>query len=132
MSHCSRIRRPSSSLPSKSVDLRNEKSAAQRLIPESQLLFSAELAAAVGLAEAVLLQQIKGLYLHQPSTRRDGLAWLHISRAYLQQLLPFWDAAELQAVCDSLESLGLIVIDRKIAAQDSLLLAINDHDRDHT
>ncbi|WOJ93155.1 DnaT-like ssDNA-binding domain-containing protein [Congregibacter variabilis] len=96
------------------------------LIPDSQLLFSAELATAVGLAEAVLLQQIKGLYLHQPSTRREGLAWLHISRAYLLQLLPFWSAAELQTVCDSLESLGLIVIDRKIAAQDSLLLAINE------
>ncbi|WOJ96794.1 DnaT-like ssDNA-binding domain-containing protein [Congregibacter brevis] len=96
------------------------------LIPDSQLVFSAELAAAVGLAEAVLLQQIKGLYLHQPSTRRDGLAWLHVSRAYLLQLLPFWNPEELQSICDSLESLGLLSIDRKTAAQDSLLLAINE------
>ncbi|EED30723.1 conserved hypothetical protein [gamma proteobacterium NOR5-3] len=96
------------------------------LIPDSQLLFSAELATAVGLAEAVLLQQIKGLYLHQPSTRREGLAWLHVSRAYLLQLLPFWSAGELQTICDSLESLGLIRIDRQTAAQDSLLLAINE------
>ncbi|WP_439100799.1 DnaT-like ssDNA-binding domain-containing protein [Congregibacter sp.] len=96
------------------------------LIPDSQLAFSAELAAAVGLAEAVLLQQIKGLYLHQPATRRDGLAWLHVSRAYLLQLLPFWNPRELEAVCESLESLGLLSINRKTAAQDCLLLAINE------
>jgi hypothetical protein len=80
----------------------------------------------VGLPEAVLLQQIKGLYLHQPATRRDGLPWLHVSRAYLMQLLPFWSEEELQAVCDSLESLGLLNIDRKTAAKDSILLAINE------
>lgn len=96
------------------------------LIPDSQLMFSAELAATVGLAEAVLLQQIKGLYLHQPATRREGLAWLHVSRAYLLQLLPFWSIEELQAICDSLESLDLLRIDRETAAQDSLLLAINE------
>ncbi|WP_051403793.1 DnaT-like ssDNA-binding domain-containing protein [Congregibacter litoralis] len=96
------------------------------LIPDSQLVFSAELAAAVGLAEAVLLQQIKGLYLHQPATRRDGLAWLHVSRAYLLQLLPFWNPRELESVCESLESLGLLCIDRQTAAQDCLLLAINE------
>ncbi|MDP5070441.1 MAG: hypothetical protein NWQ45_06030, partial [Congregibacter sp.] len=100
--------------------------ASRHLIPDSQLVFSAELAAAVGLAEAVLLQQIKGLYLHQPATRRDNLAWLHVSRAYLLQLLPFWSEAELQRICDSLESLGLIVVDRQTAARDSILLAIHE------
>ncbi|WP_439107124.1 DnaT-like ssDNA-binding domain-containing protein [Congregibacter sp.] len=100
--------------------------ASRPLIPDSQMVFSAELAAVVGLAEAVLLQQIKGLYHHQPATRRDGLAWLHVSRAYLQQLLPFWSLDELQGVCDSLEALGLLRIDRQTAAQDSLLLAINE------
>jgi hypothetical protein len=100
--------------------------AAGRLIPDSQLVFSAELAASVGLEEAVLLQQIKGLYLHQPATRREGLAWLHISHAYLLALLPFWSTADLQRICSSLESLGLICLDRHSAASDSLLLAIND------
>jgi hypothetical protein len=100
--------------------------AAGRLIPDSQLVFSAELAASVGLEEAVLLQQIKGLYLHQPATRREGLAWLHISHAYLLALLPFWSADDLKRICQSLEGLGLICIDHRSAARDSLLVAIND------
>ena len=96
------------------------------LIPESQLVFSAELAAAVGLEEAVLLQQIRGLYLHQPATRRQGLMWLHVSRAYLLQLLPFWTDADLQRLCGSLEALGLLAVDRQAAAPDSLLIAIDE------
>jgi hypothetical protein len=100
--------------------------AAGRLIPDSQLVFSAELAASVGLEEAVLLQQIKGLYLHQPATRREGLAWLHISHAYLLALLPFWSADDLKRICQSLEGLGLICVDHQSAARESLLVAIND------
>lgn len=99
-----------------------------RLIPESQLVFSAELAAAVGLEEAVLLQQIRGLYLHQPCTRRDGLAWLHVSEAYLLQLVPFWSAADLRRLCRSLDALGLVRTDPDSAAPECLLLAINDHE----
>ena len=97
-----------------------------RLVPDSQLVFSAELAAAVGLEEAVLLQQIRSLYLHQPATRREGLAWLHISRAYLLQLMPFWSDGELQRICDSLEAKGLIRCDRRGAARDCLLLALDE------
>ena len=91
-----------------------------RLVPDSQLVFSAELAAAVGLEEAVLLQQIRSLYLHQPATQREGLAWLHISRAYLLQLMPFWNDADLQRIGDSLEAKGLIRCDHHGAAAECL------------
>ena len=102
--------------------------AVAKLIPESQLVFSPELAATVGLEEAVLLQQIRGLYLHQPATQRDGLRWLHVSRAYLLQLLPFWSSADLDRLCRSLENLGLIRLDGRTSASESLLLAINEAD----
>lgn len=97
-----------------------------RLVPESQLLFCAELAAAIGLEEAVLLQQLKGLYRHQPATRRDGVAWLHISHAYLLDLLPFWDLPALLRLCDGLERIGLLRVDRGNAARYCLLIAIDE------
>ncbi|MFK7828860.1 MAG: DnaT-like ssDNA-binding domain-containing protein [Congregibacter sp.] len=95
------------------------------LLPDSQLVFSAELAAAAGLEEAVMLQQLRGLYLHQPATQREGLSWLHISEAYLLQLLPFWDVDAVRRICRSLETLGLICLDQRSAASECLLLAIN-------
>ena len=100
--------------------------AAGRLVPDPQLVFSAELATAVGLEEAVLLQQIKGLYLHQPATRREERDWIHVSKAYLLQLMPFWRVGDLDRLCQSLESIGLVALDRAGAAKDCLLLAIND------
>ena len=98
----------------------------RRLIPDTQLQFSADLAAAIGLEEAVLVQQLKTLYLHQSAVRRDGADWLHLSHAYLLDLLPFWDSPALQRICRSLEGTGLIRVDRDNAAPDCLLLAISD------
>jgi len=102
-----------------------------RLIPESQLQFSKELAVTVGLEEAILLQQLQTVYLHQAATQRDGLAWLHLSHAYLLQLLPFWDRASLLRICGSLEALGLLRLDRAGAAPECLLLAIEERPGNH-
>jgi hypothetical protein len=108
------------------TDQAKESMPGSRLLPDTQLVFSPELAAAIGLEEAVLLQQIQGLYRHQPATRRGDLAWLHVSEAYLLQLTPFWDTQALQRICASLEAMGLLCIDRQNAARDGLLIAIND------
>jgi hypothetical protein len=96
------------------------------LIPESQLTFSAELARTVGLEGAVLLQQLKDVYRHQPATPRGGLGWLHVSHAYLLELMPFWDLATLLAVCSRMEELGLLRLDRRGAAAGCLLLAVDE------
>jgi hypothetical protein len=95
-------------------------------IDDTQLQFSAELAAAVGLEEAVLVQQLKTVYRHQPAAQRDGLRWLHVSHAYLLDLLPFWDLPTLLRVCDSLATLGLLRVDRDRSARDCLLLALEE------
>ncbi|MEM9314691.1 MAG: DnaT-like ssDNA-binding domain-containing protein [Pseudomonadota bacterium] len=96
------------------------------LIPEPQISFSAELARAVGVEGAVLIQQIKSVYQHQPATARDGLAWLHVSHAYLLELMPFWSPEQLLSICDAVEELGLLRIDRQHGASGCLLLAIDE------
>ncbi len=96
------------------------------LIPETQMSFSAALARAVGVDGAVLIQQIKCVYQHQPATVREGLAWLHVSHAYLLELMPFWDLEQLLSICDAMEGLGLLRIDRQHGANGCLLLAIDD------
>ena len=96
-------------------------------IHDTQLQFSAELAATVGLEEAVLVQQLRTVYRHQPATQRDGLRWLHVSHAYLLDLLPFWDLQTVLRVCDSLAGLGLLRIDGDNAARDCLLLALDEN-----
>jgi hypothetical protein len=93
-------------------------------IPDTQLVFSAELAQTLGLEEAVLVQQLHGLYRHLPATRSDGLAWLHVSTAYLRQLMPFWNDADFQRIGQSLEAQGLLHIDHQRASAGSLLYAL--------
>lgn len=94
------------------------------IIPESQLVFSSELAVTLGLEEAVLVQQLHGLYQHLPATTVDGRQWLHVSRSYLCQLLPFWSERDVQRITASLEAQGLLQIDRRSAREDSLLFAL--------
>ncbi|MEO1079998.1 MAG: DnaT-like ssDNA-binding domain-containing protein [Pseudomonadota bacterium] len=96
------------------------------LIPDPQISFSAELARAVGVDGAVLIQQLKSVYQHQPATVREGLAWLHVSHAYLLELMPFWSPEQLLSVCEAMEGLGLLRIDRQHGASGCLLLAIDD------
>jgi hypothetical protein len=95
------------------------------VIPASQLVFSAELAETLGLEEAILVQQLRSLYQHLPATTVDGLAWLHVSRAYLQQLMPFWGEADFERISASLEAQGLLRTDRRSAHAGSLFFALD-------
>ena len=94
------------------------------IVPESQLVFSAELAATLGLEEAILVQQLRGLYQHLPATRVEGAPWLHVSRSYLLQLLPFWNDRDLDRIAASLEAQGLLRVDRRSAGAQSLLFTL--------
>jgi hypothetical protein len=96
------------------------------LVPASQLVFSAELAQTLGLEEAILVQQLRGLYQHLPATAKDGLQWLHVSRSYLQQLMPFWSTADIERIGASLEAQGLLRIDGRNTRADSVLFALDD------
>ncbi|MFV0476300.1 MAG: DnaT-like ssDNA-binding domain-containing protein [Parahaliea sp.] len=81
------------------------------LVPEQQLLFSPALAATIGLEEAILLQQLHGFFRHQPAQWRAGYAWLKIERARLLQLMPFWNAGDLQRIVRALVDKGVLLSD---------------------
>ncbi|QIB66128.1 DnaT-like ssDNA-binding domain-containing protein [Kineobactrum salinum] len=81
------------------------------LMPEQQLVFSPSLAATIGLEEAILLQQLGGLFAHRAARHRDGFAWLAVERDQLLHSLPFWNAGDLQRIVRSLADKGVILVE---------------------
>ena len=71
------------------------------LIPDRQLTFSPELAATIGLEEAVLLQEIGALL-------KGHAGWLAINLHDLQKNLPFWSAAHISDLTEKLTDLGIL------------------------
>jgi len=65
----------------------------------------------------VLLQTLSEWLKHRAVSRAEvsGQQWLSTNLAELCQSLPFWDEAEIDRVLHSLQTLGLIVIDRSAA-----------------
>ena len=80
------------------------------LVPERQLVFSPGLAATIGLGEAILLQQLQGLFDHYSPSVRDGHAWLSVERALLLRTLPFWSVEDLQRISRSLVDKGVLLV----------------------
>jgi len=87
------------------------------VLPEHPIIISPTLAATIGLEEAVLLQTLSEWLKHRAVSRAEvsGQQWLSTNLAELCQSLPFWDEAEIDRVLHSLQTLGLIVIDRSAA-----------------
>mgnify|MGYP001814406843 FL=1 len=83
---------------------------ASSLVPERQLVFSPGLAATIGLAEAILLQQLQDLFDHLNPLERDGYAWLRVERALLLRTLPFWSIEDLQRISRSLVDKGVLLV----------------------
>ncbi|MEM0954572.1 MAG: DnaT-like ssDNA-binding domain-containing protein [Pseudomonadota bacterium] len=97
------------------------------IIPERQLVFSPGLAQAIGLEEAVLLQQLADLFRHRDSQTHGGRHWLRVERAWLLKSLPFWSAVDLHRVCRSLEDKGLILTESPpLLEADALVFALNE------
>jgi hypothetical protein len=97
------------------------------LVPERQLVFSAGLAATIGLEEAILLQHLQALFDHHPPQHRDGFAWLSIERDYLLRSLPFWDAIALHRISRSLVDKGVLLVESPpLHSHDRLIFALNE------
>jgi hypothetical protein len=95
------------------------------LIPERPLLISPTLAATIGLEEAVLLHVISELLLqHQPLHRQDR-RFAAINEDTLMAALPFWTLADIKRVQQSLQGLGLLLVEAVPDEDRSWLLAIN-------
>ncbi len=70
------------------------------LIPDRQLTFSPDLAATIGLEEAILMQYLGPLLAAQSDP------WCHLGYDALSQHFPFWSREKLKDLLLSLEALG--------------------------
>jgi hypothetical protein len=78
------------------------------LIAEPPLQVLPSLACALGLNEALLLQQVH-YWLAQPSAKiRDGRPWLYNSYADWQHQFPFWSISTIRRTIETLEQRGLL------------------------
>lgn len=73
-------------------------------IPDRQLTFSPDLAATIGLEEAVLMQFLG------PLLPRDSAQWHLLQYQELSQQFPFWTHDQIKRVLASLETLGIIAL----------------------
>ncbi len=97
------------------------------IIPEQALVFSPGLAQAIGLEEAILLQQLADLFRHRDSQTHGGLSWLRIERDWLLNALPFWSVVDLHRVSRSLVDKGLILTESPpLLESDVLVFALNE------
>ncbi|HMA34490.1 MAG TPA: hypothetical protein VKY74_08410, partial [Chloroflexia bacterium] len=77
------------------------------LVDEAPLLVLPQLAAAIGLPEALMLQQIH-YWLRTAGKPRDGALWIYNSYAEWRVQLPFWSVSALRRVLLRLRAQGLI------------------------
>ncbi|MCR9106607.1 MAG: DnaT-like ssDNA-binding domain-containing protein [Gammaproteobacteria bacterium] len=97
------------------------------IIPERQLVFSPELAATIGLEEAILLQQLQLLFDHYRPQPRGGYAYYTVQRDYLLRALPFWNTEDLQRITRGLADKGVLLIDSPpLLSCDALVFAVNE------
>lgn len=97
------------------------------LIFEKPLVFSPQLAATLGLEQAILLQALHDAQLHGQPEQRNGFVWLDIGVELLLRLLPFWRVADIQRITSDLRDQGVLLIGSPpLNIGDSLRFAFND------
>lgn len=81
------------------------------LIDEEPLLILPNLAAVVGLNEAIVLQQLH-YWLRKSRHEHDGRVWVYNTLAEWQVQFPFWNEPHLQRTMKSLVDKKLVVVHR--------------------
>jgi hypothetical protein len=94
--------------------------ASKLLTGNTLLVFQPDLAAIIGLEEAVMLQQIH-YWLGQGGHERDGRRWIYNSYAEWTAQFPFWNKDKVRRVVEHLRRRGLVRTAR-----------YNRHSYDHT
>jgi len=95
------------------------------LIPERPLIISPTLAATIGLEEAVLLHVLSEQMAFRPCREKNGMEWLELSQQTLLEALPFWAWIDVRRVQQSLQDLGLILVEADTGTEDTWLFAMN-------
>lgn len=80
------------------------------LINELPLMVLPKLANAIGLNEAIVLQQIH-YWLGKSTNVRDGYTWVYNSYPEWQEQFPFWSIDTIKRTIHKLEKTGLLVSD---------------------
>ncbi len=80
------------------------------LIPEKPLLFYPQLAAALGLEEAVMVQTLKAFLEHGETENQHGFLWFELNADKLLLALPFWQEAVIQRIITNLREQGILLI----------------------
>jgi len=80
------------------------------LIKEPPLVVLPSLASAIGLNEAIIVQQLH-YWLDNPhaGVERDGAKWIFNTYEQWQENFPFWSVSTIQRIFSNLEKLGLII-----------------------
>lgn len=79
------------------------------MFPEHPIVISPTLAATIGLEETVMLQVLSELIRHRGQNKPGSdLRWLELQAAELAEQFPFWQAADIDRVRSSLQSLGIL------------------------
>lgn len=81
------------------------------LLSKRPLLVPVELAAIIGLEEAIVLQQLQ-YWLDGSTHEHDGRRWIYNTLGEWQAQFPFWTERVLQRIMKSLVARGLVVVHR--------------------
>lgn len=82
------------------------------LIDEYPLILLPSLAKAIGLNQAVMLQQVH-YWMRHSSQERDGFKWVYKTYPEWQQEFPFWSIGTIQRIARDLEVATLLVATNK-------------------
>ncbi|MCG8413805.1 MAG: hypothetical protein MI746_06245 [Pseudomonadales bacterium] len=84
------------------------------MLPEHPIVISPTLAATIGLEEAVLLQTLSELIKHRGVSRpgNSRTRWIQLEDKELVTYLPFWVAADIHRVRNSLQALGIVLVEQ--------------------
>lgn len=78
------------------------------LIQEDPLLVLPSLAVAIGLNEAIFLQQIH-FHLRFSKNERDGQTWVYNTFEEWQEEMPWWSISTLKRIVSKLQKIGLLI-----------------------
>lgn len=95
------------------------------LVPERPLIISPTLAATIGLDEAVMLHVLSELTAHRPVREKNRLNWIALDNTDLCKAFPFWAFIDIKRVQNSLQELGLVLLEPDHSRSDSCWYAIN-------
>jgi len=87
------------------------------LIPDRQLTFSPDLAATIGLEEAILLQGLGELLTGRQQSSQC------IALSEFERNFPFWEAAKIRELLARLEALGIILVRRENQSSDVMRIS---------